>query len=171
MKSVDMLKAGLVRHGEDDEESISCPHVLLPHSTELLLTSCVQHCENGWTWKHCWTSFFYFLISKKCPCDLLTLIITLVHWLTLSSSNYHHSFFYHKHGPPYVMCIHSHAIWFSSFLFFHMILLIKKTSTIIRYQISNKLMKTPTQAVSLLNVLTYFNSTCLQVHVRMFVSY
>lgn len=44
-----MLKAGLVCHREDNEESISCPHILLPHRTELLLTGCVQHYEYGGT--------------------------------------------------------------------------------------------------------------------------
>lgn len=38
-----MFEAGLVRDGEDYEEAVSCPHVLLPHRTELLLTGCVQH--------------------------------------------------------------------------------------------------------------------------------
>lgn len=47
MKSVDVLKAGLVRHREDNEESVSRPHVLLPHRTEFFLTSGVQHCEDG----------------------------------------------------------------------------------------------------------------------------
>lgn len=45
MKSVDVLEAGLVRHREDDEETVPCPHVLLPHGAEFLLTGCVQHCE------------------------------------------------------------------------------------------------------------------------------
>lgn len=47
MKSVDVLEAGLVRHGEDDEETVACPHVLLPHGAEFLLTGCVQHCRDG----------------------------------------------------------------------------------------------------------------------------
>lgn len=38
-----MFKACLVRDGEDDEETISCPHVLLPHRTKLLLACCVQY--------------------------------------------------------------------------------------------------------------------------------
>lgn len=46
MKSVDVLEAGLVRHGEDDEETVPRPHVLLPHGAELLLTGCVQHCQD-----------------------------------------------------------------------------------------------------------------------------
>lgn len=44
MEAIDVLEAGFVRHREDDEESIPCPHVLLPHCTELLLAGCVQHC-------------------------------------------------------------------------------------------------------------------------------
>lgn len=47
MKSVDVLEAGLVRHGEDDEETVARPHVLLPHGAEFLLTGCVQHCSDG----------------------------------------------------------------------------------------------------------------------------
>lgn len=47
MKSVDVLKAGLVRHREDDEEAVPRPHVLLPHRAELLLAGCVQHCKDG----------------------------------------------------------------------------------------------------------------------------
>ena len=31
-----------VREREDDEESLSAPHVLLPHCRELLLARCVQ---------------------------------------------------------------------------------------------------------------------------------
>lgn len=46
MESVNMFKAGFVRHGEDNQEAVSRPHVLLPHCTELLLTSCVQHCAH-----------------------------------------------------------------------------------------------------------------------------
>lgn len=42
-----MFKAGLVGHGEDDEEAVSRPHVLLPHGAELLLAGCVQHCQDG----------------------------------------------------------------------------------------------------------------------------
>lgn len=43
MEPVHMLKAGLVRDGEDDEEAVPRPHVLLPHGAELLLACCVQH--------------------------------------------------------------------------------------------------------------------------------
>lgn len=46
MKSVDVLEAGLVRHGEDDEETVPCPHVLLPHGAEFLLAGCVEHCQD-----------------------------------------------------------------------------------------------------------------------------
>lgn len=46
MKSIDVFKAGLVSHREDDEETVSCPHVLFPHRTELFLSSCVQHCPD-----------------------------------------------------------------------------------------------------------------------------
>lgn len=49
MESVNMFKAGLVCHREDDQEAVSCPHVLLPHRTELLLAGCVQHCQDGGT--------------------------------------------------------------------------------------------------------------------------
>lgn len=61
MKSVDVLKAGLIRHREDDEEPVSCPHVLLPHCTEFLLTGCVQHCEDGDTQMYSlmWVSLSY----------------------------------------------------------------------------------------------------------------
>ncbi len=49
MESVNVFKAGLVCHREDDEEAVSCPHILLPHGTELLLAGCVQHCQHGGT--------------------------------------------------------------------------------------------------------------------------
>lgn len=44
MESVNVFKAGLVCHREDDQEAVSRPHVLLPHCTELLLTGRVQYC-------------------------------------------------------------------------------------------------------------------------------
>lgn len=44
MKSVNVLEAGFVCDGEDDEEAVSGPHVLLTHGTELLLACCVQYC-------------------------------------------------------------------------------------------------------------------------------
>lgn len=52
MEAIDMLEAGFVCHREDDEESIPCPHVLLPHCTELLLAGCVQHCGHRGTQIH-----------------------------------------------------------------------------------------------------------------------
>lgn len=44
MKAVDVFEAGFVGHREDDEEAVPCPHILLPHCTELLLAGSVQHC-------------------------------------------------------------------------------------------------------------------------------
>lgn len=55
MESVNMFKAGLVCHREDDEEAVSCPHVLLPHRAELLLSGCVQHYWDRWTQMHYFT--------------------------------------------------------------------------------------------------------------------
>ena len=52
MKSVHMFKAGLVCDREDNEESISCPHILLPHCTELLLAGRIQHWEEVWVQMH-----------------------------------------------------------------------------------------------------------------------
>lgn len=52
MEAIDVLKAGFVRHRENDEESIPCPHVLLPHCAELLLAGCVQHCGHRGTRTH-----------------------------------------------------------------------------------------------------------------------
>lgn len=49
MEAVHVLEAGFVCHREDDEEPVPCPHVLLPHCTELLLAGCVQHCGHRGT--------------------------------------------------------------------------------------------------------------------------
>lgn len=43
VEAVHMLKAGFVSDGVDDEEAVPRTHVLLPHGTELLLPSRVQH--------------------------------------------------------------------------------------------------------------------------------
>lgn len=43
VEAVHVLEAGLVCHRVDDEETISSPHVLLPHCTELLLACSIQN--------------------------------------------------------------------------------------------------------------------------------
>lgn len=65
MEPVNVFKAGLVCHGEDDQEAISRPHVLLPHRTELLLASCVQHCQDGGT------PMYYITLNGLCFTDVL----------------------------------------------------------------------------------------------------
>lgn len=43
VEAVHVLEAGLVCHRVDDKETISSPHVLLPHCTELLLACSIQN--------------------------------------------------------------------------------------------------------------------------------
>lgn len=43
VEPVHVLEAGLVCHRVDNEETISSPHVLLPHCTELLLACSIQN--------------------------------------------------------------------------------------------------------------------------------
>lgn len=43
VEPVHVLEAGLVCHWVDDQETISSPHVLLPHCTELLLACSIQN--------------------------------------------------------------------------------------------------------------------------------
>lgn len=38
-----LIKAGMVVEREDEQETLTGAHVLLPHGTELLLTSCIQN--------------------------------------------------------------------------------------------------------------------------------
>ena len=45
MKFVYFLVGVSVRKGEDKEESLTRPHVLLPHGAELLLSRSVQNCN------------------------------------------------------------------------------------------------------------------------------
>lgn len=46
VEAVHMFKAGLVCDREHDEEPVPSPHVLFPHSTELLLACCIQNCRD-----------------------------------------------------------------------------------------------------------------------------
>lgn len=42
---MDVLEGFSVVDGEDAEETLSCPHVLVPHGTVLFLTSSVQNVQ------------------------------------------------------------------------------------------------------------------------------
>lgn len=113
MKSVDMLKAGLVCHREDDEESISCPHILLPHSTEFLLTGCVQHYEDGGT-QMCYLMWMglpfsdFFIQNTPIWCTVFHMGFehTVGPLYNLVGLQCCHYVSYYIYRPPYIFNVH-----------------------------------------------------------------